>query len=339
MAASAPIIRQSPHRRSKTSCIAQCPDHANEACGGCGYLNFYMSLYRQRFPREPPFPLNTTKNGQWYYKGCYLADEYLVDSPATRNLENEASADACIRYCDTEDNYDLAALLGTYCYCHNQGDGNFVRRDLMISGQYCGTECSGNPSEPCGGRDERTKKRDSGDLTLTIYGRSFDHVAEEGYQLLSLLIPGAIPWTDAGCYRDQNALSNAPYKYQNESNPKMYPEQCISICKEKNNWLCAMPYSDGACYCSGDLPNGELEVNQENDGECNLPCSGYPTQSCEGDGEDDVPRFRFWRNPLDSARTDVVVSLFISFVWSVVESLAAALMTYEFCDISTTDWS
>lgn len=137
-------------------CIAQCPDHADEACGGWGYANFYMSLYRQQVPRDTPFPLNATENGQWYYKGCYLSDEYLVDPPVTKNLDNDASADACNRYCDTKDNYDLAALLGTYFYCHNQGDGDFARRDLMIPGQYCSNECGSNSNEPCGGRDERT---------------------------------------------------------------------------------------------------------------------------------------------------------------------------------------
>lgn len=315
-------------------CMAQCPDHADEACGGWSYVNFYMSLYRQQFPREPPFPLNATENGAWYYKGCYLAEEYLRDPSASKNLEDEASAEACIQYCDAEDNYDLAALLGTYCYCQNQGGGDFARRDLMISGQYCGNECAKNTSEPCGGRDERTKKRDGGDFTITLYGRSFDHIAEEGYQLLPLLVPGAVPWTTAGCYRDPNVLSNAPYKYQNVSNPSMDPEQCVAICKENNNWLYAMPYNDGTCYCSGDLPNGELEENAnggeyDSTNECNHSCLGHPDQYCGGPGRDGVARVRFYRNPLDFARTELVVSRPVLFIWSVVESLAVRKIRHE----------
>lgn len=109
----------------------------------------------------------------------------------------------------------------------------------------------------------------------------------------------------------------------------MDPEQCTRICKENNNWLYAMPYSDGTCYCSGDLPNGELEVDEGDDGECDLSCSGHPNQACGGDGEDNVPRVGFWRNPLDSARTVIVLSSFILIIWPVVKSLAIAKMTSE----------
>ncbi|KAH7406186.1 hypothetical protein DE146DRAFT_779687 [Phaeosphaeria sp. MPI-PUGE-AT-0046c] len=299
-------------------CMAQCPDHVDAACGGWSYATFYMSLCRQQFPREPPFPINATQNGQWYYKGCYLSEEFRRIAPATKDLKNEASAEACIRFCDEEDNYDLAGLLGADCYCYNQAE--FSHREFMVSGQYCGNVCAKYPSEPCGGRDERTTKRDEGDFTITLYGRSFDHAADEGYELIPLLIPGAVPWTREGCFRDPNALSNAPYKVQNTS---MDPEQCITICKEDNNRLFAMPYNDGTCYCSVDLPNEELELHVDDnaygaDNECNRPCVGHPNQYCGGPGEDDVPRVRFWRNPSDSARTELLVSPLLSFVWSVL---------------------
>ena len=53
--------------------------------------------------------------------------------------------------------------------------------------------------------------------------------------------------------------------------------------------------------------------------ECNRHCLGHPNECCGGLGEDDVPQVRFWRNPLDSARTELVMSPFVPFVRSVVK--------------------
>jgi hypothetical protein len=119
---------------------------------------------------------------------------------------------------------------------------------------------------------------------------------------LPILILGATQWSEEGCYINSAVIEPAPYSYCNEAAPSMDPELCISICKKNNNWLYAMPFGDGTCYCAGELPAGGLSGD---DRQCNKPCLGCPNELCGGYGDDQVARIRYWKNPLESARTEL----------------------------------
>tara|TARA_R110002003_G_scaffold196_5_gene15302 strand:- start:4645 stop:6606 length:1962 start_codon:yes stop_codon:yes gene_type:complete len=295
-------------------CQAQCPDHANQACGGLGYTNWYVSVYKLQteIMLAPPNPVPSTEDGEWFYKGCYRTAEYLRTSTAYIDLGGDARAGTCIEYCDNADNYDLAALIGTGCHCNLQE--NFHRHDLLVSTEYCSFKCLGQEEEPCGGsRIPPEEELPENDNTMTLYGRFFENI--ENPNLVPFIIPGAVLWELAGCYSNSDIIDSVPFKYRNESasEPNMSPELCIAICKENNNWLYAMPYDDGTCLCSGQLPETGLLSDGE-DEECDLPCPGHPNEYCGGLGEDEVPRIRFWQNPLESARTEYMVRPPVPFV-------------------------
>lgn len=199
-------------------CQAQCLDHTTEACGFWGYATWYIAIYKQSI-EHVPVPIPSTDDGPWYFKGCYRTNDYLEVSPANKDLEDEARAGTCIQYCDETDNYDLAGLIGTTCYCNRQAD--FARRDLMVPAQYCNIICSGNEDQACGGRAPRGDQDDN-EAAVILYGRIPDAITSDGVEFeLPVLIPGAIQWSEEG--------------YCNETEPNMDPELCISICKAKNN--------------------------------------------------------------------------------------------------------
>jgi hypothetical protein len=280
-------------------CQAQCPDHFTEACGGWGYATWYIAIYKQSI-EHVPVPIPSTDDGERWFKGCYRTDDYLESSPANKDLKDEARAGTCIQYCGETDKYDLAGIIGTTCYCNRQAD--FARRDLMVPAQYCNVTCSGNEDQGCGGKAP-TGGYDDNEAAISLYGRIPDAIGSGGGEIeLPVLIPGAIQWSEEGCYINSAVNESAPYSYRNDSAPSMDPELCISICKKNNNWLYAMPFGDGTCYCAGELPEG---ISSDDEEQCNKPCLSYPNELCGGFGNDQVARVRYWKNPLESARTEL----------------------------------
>jgi hypothetical protein len=148
-------------------CQAQCPDHATKACGGWGYTTWYIAIYKQSI-EHVPVPIPSTDDGEWWFKGCYRTNDYLEGSPVNKDLEDEARAGTCIHYCDETDNYDLAGLIGTTCYCNRQTD--FARRDLMVPARYCNITYSENEVQDCGGRAP-TGDYGHNEAAITLYGK------------------------------------------------------------------------------------------------------------------------------------------------------------------------
>lgn len=166
-----------PQARTKLDdqlCQAQCPDHADDACDGAGYASTYVSVHRQQIQRQPPVPV-WTRNEEWYHEGCHRADLYLGSSTTiSTDLDTEAEAEPCVKYCNNRRNdYDLAGLVEDRYYCNNQD--NFSRRDLMVPTEQCNIECEGDEDQPCGG-GYLDRKRAPIERYITRYGKTPDHV-------------------------------------------------------------------------------------------------------------------------------------------------------------------
>jgi hypothetical protein len=177
----------------------------------------------------------------------------------------------------------------------------------MVPSQDCNTPCTGKPGEPCGG-DAVTEQGGDAHLSITLYGRTLDRNITSP-DLLPLIVPGTMPWKDAGCYRVKDTELNISASFGGPDDNGMSPEICIGICKIDNNWKYATAYIDGTCACTGELPSPDLQLDAEAT-DCDNPCPGHETETCgTRDGGDEFARLRFWLNPLVSARDTFVPSV------------------------------
>ncbi|KAH7073340.1 hypothetical protein FB567DRAFT_633184 [Paraphoma chrysanthemicola] len=286
-------------------CMAQCPHHGEQACGGVGYRDMFVSVYKQKLENAlaPVDPVPNVGDNDWFYKGCYGTAEYIATAPDYADLNTEARAESCIQYCHDQNGYDLAGLLGGGCHCHSSEIFQH-RQDLFVPIENCNFKCPGTSTEPCGGSTPPAEG-DERPTFMTLYGRTVEET-EDSPRPWPIIIPGTIYWELDGCYRSPNIFDTVPFQYRDDSAEviDMSPEICIDICKRDNNWLYAAAYIDGTCMCTGTLPP-ESEI-LEDDSECDIICtpSNWPNELCSGPGEDGVPRVRFWRNALESARTE-----------------------------------
>jgi len=148
---------------------------------------------------------------------------------------------------------------------------------------------------------------------------------------LPVIVPGAIPWTGAGCYNSKDFPEgvNSTTSPRNDADPKTSPEVCINFCQTQDTdktWIYAAALADGTCFCSDGLPSENIKLPDDTEG-CNVPCQGYEGESCGTNGEDSVTiRIRLWFNTFIS-RPSGVSALSLSYDQSAKVQL--------FCEVAT----
>ena len=149
-------------------CATACTDYPTEACGGStspvntgAQLTQLVTLYSRLSPSFTADPLipdtntPTAPNG-WFDRGCYNADQFVLDSVINGQRFSYAldavvdnSAAKCISQCSAI-GFDYAVTVSSTCYCNSYPPS---LADAAQDQGQCNTPCPTNPEERCGGED------------------------------------------------------------------------------------------------------------------------------------------------------------------------------------------
>ncbi|KAH7330039.1 carbohydrate-binding WSC, partial [Rhexocercosporidium sp. MPI-PUGE-AT-0058] len=125
----------------------------------------------------------------------------------------------------------------------------------------CNAPCNGNQNQMCGANQR-----------FSIY-------KDPAYSAVDLSTI-ASQYTTKGCYSEGVGYRAIHYRQDQLEFNGLTTEQCLTACGNKYYPLAATEYY-GECYCGVALQGGSAPTDSSN---CNLPCSGNPTEICGGAG-------------------------------------------------------
>lgn len=125
----------------------------------------------------------------------------------------------------------------------------------------CNAPCNGNPNQLCGANQR-----------FSIY-------QDPNYSAVDLSTI-ASQYTAKGCYSEGVGYRAVHPRQDQLDFNGLTTEQCLTACGNKYYPLAATEYY-GECYCGVALQGGSAPADSSN---CNLPCSGNPTEICGGAG-------------------------------------------------------
>lgn len=164
--------------------------------------------------------------------------------------------EACITFCDAQNNIFAGVEYSGECYCGNSISG--VGNGVAVSSTECNMPCTGNTLQPCGG---------PGRLNLFWSG---DEPAPTAFAEIQ-------DWDSLGCYSEglngQRTLTTGM-----GVQGAMTTEKCTAACFNGGFRLAGTEYS-GECFCGNAILNGGAPAPTA---DCNMPCAGAPTQFCGG---------------------------------------------------------
>eukprot|EP00057_Strongylocentrotus_purpuratus_P026182 XP_011680656.1 PREDICTED: WSC domain-containing protein 2-like [Strongylocentrotus purpuratus] len=190
-------------------------------------------------------------NGGDGYIGCVEDDARDRVLPGVRITSSSISISYCIQYCSesTTANYVYAGVeAGNECFCGEDSD-NYTRHGVG-SDDDCQIPCSGDPTESCGGLGY-----------IAIF-------TSDGY---------------IGCVEDDARDRVLPGVRITSSSISI--SYCIQYCSESTtaNYVYAGVEAGNECFCGEDSDN-YTRHGVGSDDDCQIPCSGDPTESCGGLG-------------------------------------------------------
>lgn len=232
-----------------SECNMACSGDGNEVCGA----GMRLSVYGPASPTTPPDDehINPDSVDDFFYDGCY------TDSVARRVLSGHsiASPQMSIELCAaTCANYNVFGVeYGIECYCGMALDASSVESPESD----CKMECAGSASQICGDASRLIvyKKDTEGALDPPT---NPEEVGAFKYQSC---------WTDAVGTRALSA--------KDERSDDMTIERCAAFCD--GYAFFGVEYA-GECYCGNELLGGEPSAETD----CNMLCSGNPSQWCGG---------------------------------------------------------
>ncbi|KAF8644534.1 hypothetical protein AX16_008410 [Volvariella volvacea WC 439] len=224
------------------------------------YNAYVGAAYASGTPPPPPPPTTTTTaistptstpvNGFSYY-GCVAegttgSRRALTGASFSQpNMTPQVCQSLCssFRYAGVE--------YSNECFCGNSLTNNGATGSVIPSGN-CNSPCAGDSSQTCGGS-----------WTLSVYEQANSQ---------------PVTWNSAGCYTDAQSRM---LRGSSTSQGGMTSATCITICNSQGYTIAATEYGQ-ECFCGSQLFKEGGAGNSVSAGECNMPCSGNPSETCGG---------------------------------------------------------
>lgn len=184
---------------------------------------------------------------------------------ATNNIQN------CIAYCDAAGFTVAGTEFANECYC-----GNALANGAAVApaDTQCNMACAGDAAHACGGANRVSVYASTPTVTV--------------YPVPTAKTTGLIgKYVHQGCYGEPGG-GNTVFKYKIESISGNTVNTCLTRCSTFGYAAAALEYGQ-ECWC-GDVsqlvPNGGFKAPEA---DCNMFCSGAPTELCGG-----VQRFQYY---------------------------------------------
>ncbi|KAI9891310.1 MAG: hypothetical protein M1814_002823 [Vezdaea aestivalis] len=212
--------------------------------------------------------INPTSTGDfppgWTYAGCYSEGQNGRAIAALKQADNaNLTRQGCVVSCAGL-GYKVAGMeFGKECYC-----GNYVSNGgkLATADTQCGTACSGNSSQKCGG---------AGRLSVFSLGNLTVYPAPT---VQKDDLPGS--WVYQGCLQATSGGKRS-FKWQLILPNNNNATTCLSQCSKFGYMAAGMEYGR-ECYCGDDdeiTATGAQFVDESN---CKIACTGNPGTICGG---------------------------------------------------------
>ncbi|KAM3508392.1 hypothetical protein MY10362_001195 [Beauveria mimosiformis] len=200
----------------------------------------------------------------WQHQGCYVdVGRTIGDAVSTDGGMTNAK---CTAYCFERGFVYAGTEYFSECYC-----GNFLARGARLANdEDCSTECAGNNTEACGGRNR-----------LTLYKT----------ELITppAVNPGVGNWESMGCYIEGSTGRALERQIFSVPSSNMTASQCMSACDIQGLSLSGLEYG-GECFCGNETKNYARAAAF---GGCSMTCNGNRTELCGGSN-----RLNLYRNKL-----------------------------------------
>jgi len=234
------------------NCDMRCSGNATEVCGGAWANTVYAT--GRRPPQPPPATVPSL--------GCYQ-DQGDPSGTSGRDLNgfsmqsNSMTGAQCVRECGGRGFAYAGTQYGSWCFC-----GNSYGRSGGSTN--CNMQCSGSPSEICGGG-----------WANTVYptGRT---------------PPPAPTGQYMGCYRDQGDPTGTGGRDLNGyavQQGNMTSARCTEECTQRGYTYAGTQYGSW-CFCGQSYGRSGPADN------CNMQCSGSSGEVCGGTWANSVYRVR-----------------------------------------------
>ncbi|KAJ7769311.1 WSC domain-containing protein [Mycena metata] len=195
--------------------------------------------------------LTQTAPAPWTLEGCYpdtIKDRVLCNDSYTDT--KAMTLEACTWFCSSRQ-YPYAGLeYSQECYC---GDALYATHGGPANASECGSACTGNSTEACGGN-----------FRMQIYQNPNAYGASNP----SPAAGDMGRWALQGCQTDKITMRTLPEPINNITGG-MTPEKCVNACQNGGFKLAG---------CGHNLGNSTSAPTTD----CNLRCAGNNTEICGG---------------------------------------------------------
>lgn len=200
--------------------------------------------------------------GSGQYLGCWRDDASRVLNVNGGNT-NDMTNSKCTSICQAKGAQFAATQYGSYCYC-----GNDYRRLGQLDDNACNVGCKGDQSQKCGGSWANSV------YAVNASSSNFGVSPSSTPSNIWNNVPSVSNATYLGCWKDD--ASRVLHESAGNTND-MTNNKCTSLCRAKGMPFAATEYGS-YCFCGNDYRRlGRLAEN-----ECNVGCSGDPSQKCGG---------------------------------------------------------
>eukprot|EP00903_Cladosiphon_okamuranus_P008193 g7889.t1 len=206
-------------------------------------------------------------------------------SPKARQIGGKISKRVCASYCATVPGAVYAGVEdGTDCYCGAAGEE--FDKNGALDDESCGTLCEAVPDSTCGGLDAIEiytfeTLATPAPAAMTPGGPSPNPAPDTPTDLTSGANP-ALGIAYLGCYQDGKTRGGPPRIFTGDNT--ISQDNSAVFCSQ----FCAgydffgTQYSRD-CWCTDGTPDTTYLLYEELDeSDCNMPCTGEPTEFCGG---------------------------------------------------------
>ncbi|CCA72580.1 related to glyoxal oxidase precursor [Serendipita indica DSM 11827] len=275
--------------QDNSGCNMVCQADNLHYCGGPNRLNLYKYNGVVPTPTNPPpggggggggggvTPLTTGLPGTWTYNACWVDNAYGRIFSLAQPASQTNSALSCISQCSAA-GYKVAGLqYGNECWCGNHLQNAAVK---ATSEADCNMACPGDTTHACGGPNR-----------LNVYAATATFPVYPVPTIKKANLPGSYQYL--GCYAEAPGGLRV-FDYLIESQTATTIDGCLNLCSSYGYPAASLEFGT-QCFC-GDP--SQITTAQAPDGDCNIACTGSPTDYCGGVGKLLIYTWNMATNPL-----------------------------------------
>ncbi|KAF2873914.1 hypothetical protein BDV95DRAFT_593207 [Massariosphaeria phaeospora] len=272
--------------KSLSDCNMPCGGDSSQLCGAGNRLSFYKnSKY------TPP---GNSKVSGYKYNGCYSEGTNRRALSDTGTSSDSMTVETCATFCNGAKYFGVE--YGKECYC-----GSVLNAGSVLQGANdCAMVCAGSSTQYCGAGDRLNIYEKGGAASNSETPSS--SVSSTVSALRSTIVT-AVPTSDPTPLLQSSTAAPSTTPTNGPSLAGFVYEGCMTDLVEKrtivgktrttdeNSYESCAAFCDGfqffgveygsECYCSDSIRDSP-EVEEKDDSECTMPCTGDPTQACGG---------------------------------------------------------